>query len=96
MFNSGTQDSSKEDMGNADNEEDSNNCGSRFRRLKSAFQIPLTEVHVAFYTAALPLFTNFNLFFQSASNDIRTCEKNRLEIFATISFKESFKGKSLG
>ena len=48
-------------MGNEDGDD---NCGTRFRRLKSAFQNPLTEVHVAFFTAALPLCTHYNLFLQ--------------------------------
>ena len=63
MFESRTKDCSNEDNGN-DDEDVTDNGGSRFRRLKSAFQNPLTEVHVAFYTAALPLFTHYNLFLQ--------------------------------
>ena len=37
---------------------------TKFKRLKKAYEDPLTEVHLAFYTAALPLFTSYNLFLQ--------------------------------
>ena len=32
--------------------------------MKTAYEDPLTEVHLLFYTACLPLFTNYNLFLQ--------------------------------
>ena len=36
----------------------------KFSKLKKAFNDPLTEVHIAFYTSVLPLFTHYNLFLQ--------------------------------
>ena len=37
---------------------------AKFKRLKTAYEDLLTEVHLLFYTACLPLFTNYNLFLQ--------------------------------
>ena len=37
---------------------------SRYNRLKNACADPLTEVHLNFFSSALPLFTQFNLFLQ--------------------------------
>ena len=58
MFGSRTGDSSKQDRGNG-NEKGSN---SRLQR-KVAFADPMSEVHLTFFNAALPLFTHFNAFF---------------------------------
>ena len=43
----------------SDDEKDST---KRFKRLSNDFGDPLTEVHVAFFTAALPIFANYNKF----------------------------------
>ncbi len=61
MFNSRTKDSNKEDIGN-DDEDVGDNGGTRFRRLKSAFQNPLTEVHVAFFILQLCLFLHITIY----------------------------------
>ena len=42
-------------MFSSENEKDST---KRFERLSNVFADPLTEVHVAFFTVALPIFTN--------------------------------------
>ena len=42
-------------------EKDSTKC---FKRLSNDFADPLTEMHVSFFTAALPIFMNYNRFFQ--------------------------------
>ena len=55
-FESRTGNSSKQDTGNG-NEKGSN---SRFQRLKMAFADPMSEVHLSFFNAALPLFAHFN------------------------------------
>ena len=60
MFESRTGESSKQDRG----DETGNQIKSKFERLKKAFADPLTEVHISFFTAVLPLFTHFNSFFQ--------------------------------
>ena len=44
--------------------EDEKDSTKRFKRLSNDFADPLTEVHVAFFTAALPIFTNYNKFLQ--------------------------------
>ena len=43
---------------------ESKSISCKFSRLKKAFNDPLTEVHIAFYTSVLPLFTHYNLFLQ--------------------------------
>ena len=45
----------------SEDEKDSAKC---FKRLSNDFSDPLTEVHVAFFTAALPFFTNYNKLLQ--------------------------------
>ena len=40
--------------------EDEKDSTKRFKRLSNDFADPLTEVLVAFFTAALPIFTNYN------------------------------------
>ncbi|MGH0136406.1 UNVERIFIED_CONTAM: hypothetical protein FKN15_061053 [Acipenser sinensis] len=37
---------------------------ARFKRLRKHFEDPMTEVHLLFYQATLPVFTEFNLLFQ--------------------------------
>ena len=37
---------------------------ARFLRLKHSFEDILTEVHISFYTSALPMFTRYNKFLQ--------------------------------
>ena len=44
--------------------EDEKGSTKRFKSLSNDFPDPLTEVHVAFFTAALPVFTNYNKFLQ--------------------------------
>ena len=44
-----------------EDDKDNTKC---FKRLSNDFADPLTEVHVAFFTAALPIFTNYNKFLQ--------------------------------
>ena len=39
-------------------------AASRFNRLKKAYEDPLTEIYLSFFTSALPLFTHYNLFLQ--------------------------------
>ena len=43
---------------------DEKDSTKQFKRLSNDFADPLTEVHVAFFTAALPIFTNYNKFLQ--------------------------------
>ena len=40
--------------------EDEKDSTRRFKRLSNDFADPLTEVHVTFFTATLPIFTNYN------------------------------------
>ncbi|XP_072168656.1 uncharacterized protein [Diadema setosum] len=42
----------------------SNESQARFRRLNERFSDPMTEVHLLFYQATLPAFTDFNLLLQ--------------------------------
>ena len=42
--------------------QDEKNSTKRFKRLSNDFADPLTDVHVAFFTAGLPIFTNYNKF----------------------------------
>ena len=44
--------------------QDEKNSTKRFKRLSNDFADPLTDVHVAFFTAGLPIFTNYNKFLQ--------------------------------
>ena len=44
--------------------EDEKDSTKRFKRLSNDFADPSTEVHIAFFTAALPIFTNYNKFLQ--------------------------------
>ena len=43
---------------------DEKDSTKRFKKLSNDFADPLTEVHVAFSTAPLPIFTNYNKFLQ--------------------------------
>ena len=60
MFESRPNDSNKEDTGI----ESKQRVAARFARLKKAFVDPITEAHIEFFSAALPLFTSYNLFLQ--------------------------------
>ena len=52
------------DKGASEADEPSKKLTIKFKRLRNAYEDPLTEVHLYFYTSALPLFTNYNLFLQ--------------------------------
>ena len=43
-----------------------NEADQKFKKLWSNFEDPLTEVHIAFNTSALPIFTHFYLFLQQS------------------------------
>ena len=43
---------------------DGNSVGSRCKRLRKVFDDPMLELHLSFYTATLPIFTQYNLFLQ--------------------------------
>ena len=43
---------------------DGKTVGSRCKRLRKAFDDPMLELHLSFYTATLPIFTHYNLFLQ--------------------------------
>ena len=60
MFESRPNDSNKEDTG----KESKQRVAARFARLKKAFADPITEANIEFFSAALPLFTSYNLFLQ--------------------------------
>ena len=60
MFESRPNDSNMEDTGI----ESKQRVAARFARLKKAFADPITEAHIEFFSAALPLFTSYNLFLQ--------------------------------
>ena len=62
MFQSRTDESSKQDGGNED--DDKKTLATLFRRLKNDYIDPLTHVYLQFYVSALPLVTNFNMFLQ--------------------------------
>ena len=53
------------DKGASEADEPSKKLTIKFKRLRNAYEDPLTEVHLYFYTSALPLFTNYNLFLQN-------------------------------
>ena len=62
MFQSRTDESSKQEGGNED--DDKKTLATRFRRLKTDYKDPVTHVYLQFYVSALPLVTNFNMFLQ--------------------------------
>ena len=53
------------DKGASEADEPSKKLTIKFKRLRNAYEDPLTEVHLYFHTSALPLFTNYNLFLQN-------------------------------
>ena len=52
------------DKGASEADEPSKKLTTKFKCLQNAYGDPPTEVHLYFYTSALPLFTNYNLFLQ--------------------------------
>ena len=60
MFESRPNDSNKEDTVI----ESKQRVAARFACLKKASADPITEAHIEFFSAALPLFTSYNLFLQ--------------------------------
>ena len=53
------------DKGASEADETSKKLTTKFKCLQNAYGDPPTEVQLYFYTSALPLFTNYNLFFQT-------------------------------
>ena len=43
------------------NENPKNTALARSRRLKKAYEVPMTEFYLSFYASALPLFTHYSL-----------------------------------
>ena len=62
LFASRTDNSLRQETENKKDKEKSTE--KRFKLLKKAFADTLTEVHISFFTSALPLFTHCNLFSQ--------------------------------
>ena len=52
------------DKGAGPADEPSKKLTTKFKRLQNANENPLTEVHLYFYTSALSLLSNYNLFLQ--------------------------------
>ena len=53
------------DKGQHDEDGDGKKLSTKFARLKAAYEDPLTEIHLLFFTSSLRLFTEYNLFLQS-------------------------------
>ena len=67
--------------------EDEKDSTRRFKRLSNDFADPLTEVHVAFFTATLPIFTNCKKFLQ------RNDSLPHIILPMTISFARKIAGR---
>ncbi|XP_041482851.1 uncharacterized protein LOC121429723 isoform X2 [Lytechinus variegatus] len=52
-----------------------NDSQARFKRLQQLFSDPMTELHLMFYQATLPAFTNFNLLLQRQSSSVHLLHK---------------------
>ena len=64
---------------------------TKFKWLKTASEDPLTEVHLLFYTACLPLFANYNLFLQRGdSPKVYLMTKELIRKIASLFLKTSF------
>ena len=47
---------------------DGKTVGSRCKRLRIVFDDPVLELHLSFYTATIPIFTHYNLFYRGKVN----------------------------
>ena len=56
---------------------DGKTVGSRCKRLRKAFDDPMLELHLSFYTATLPIFTHYNLFLQHYNLFFQPCFKDK-------------------